>query len=225
MTLTTISPGLENVVAASTRLSSVDGLAGELIIAGYALEELAENATAEETIFLLWQDRLPSADELTDFRRRLASLRSLPPVTLDLLRAAARAGAPVMDALRMAAGTLSLDLPQSDDPWAEAMALTARFPVIVASYWRLLHGDEPIAPDAELGHAANFLYMLTGQAPSQGQVRGLETYLNSVSDHGFNASTFAARVIIATGTDLTSAIVGAVGALKGPLHGGAPGPA
>ncbi|MEZ4637717.1 MAG: citrate/2-methylcitrate synthase [Caldilineaceae bacterium] len=126
-----------------------------------------------------------------------------------------------MDALRMAAGTLSLDLPQSDDPWAEAMALTARFPVIVASYWRLLHGDEPIAPDAELGHAANFLYMLTGQAPSQGQVRGLETYLNSVSDHGFNASTFAARVIIATGTDLTSAIVGAVGALKGLLHGGA----
>ena len=205
----TIHPGLEDIVAASTRLSSVDGLAG--------------NATAEETLFLLWHDRLPDAAELADFCRRLAAQRTLPPVTLDLLRATAAAKAPVMDALRTAAGTLSLWLPPSDDPWAEAIALTARFPVIIAAYWRLLHGEDPIDP--ALGHAANYLYMLSGNRPTEAQVRGLETYLNTVSDHGFNISTFAARVIIASGTDLTSAIVGAVGALKGPLHGGAPGPA
>ncbi|MBI1293517.1 citrate synthase [bacterium] len=221
----TIHPGLEDIVAASTRLSSVDGLAGELIIAGFALEELAGNATAEETLFLLWHDRLPDAAELADFCGRLAAQRTLPSVTLDLLRATAAAKAPVMDALRTTAGTLSLWLPPSDDPWAEAIALTARFPVIVAAYWRLLHGEEPIAPDPVMGHAANYLYMLSGNQPTKAQVRGLETYLNTVSDHGFNISTFAARVIIASGTDLTSAIVGAVGALKGPLHGGAPGPA
>jgi len=125
-----------------------------------------------------------------------------------------------MDALRMAADTLSLDA--SEDP---ALDLAARFPVIVAAYHRLLIGEEPIPPDRDLGHAANYLYMLRGEVPGEGSVRALETYLNTVSDHGMNASTFAARVVVATRSDLVSAIVGAVGALKGPLHGGAPGPA
>jgi citrate synthase len=112
-----------------------------------------------------------------------------------------------------------------DEAHTEAKTLVARFPTIVAAYWRLSQDLEPIHPDPSLGHAANYLYMLTGERPTAAQIRGLETYLNTVSDHGFNVSTFAARVIISTGTDLTSAIVGAVGALKGPLHGGAPGPA
>jgi citrate synthase len=103
--------------------------------------------------------------------------------------------------------------------------LVAAFPTIVAAYWRLLHGKEPLSPRPDLGHAANYLYMLTGDVPSDEQVRGLETYLNTVVDHGLNASTFTARVIISTGSDMISAIVGALGALKGPLHGGAPGPA
>ena len=103
--------------------------------------------------------------------------------------------------------------------------LVARFPTIVAAYWRLLNGKPPIAPRPDLGHAANYLYMLTGKEPMQEQARALDTYLNTVVDHGLNASTFAARVIISTQSDLVSAIVGAVGALKGPLHGGAPGPA
>jgi citrate synthase len=107
----------------------------------------------------------------------------------------------------------------------QAQTLTARIPTVVAAYWRLRQGQEPIAPKTELDHAANYLYMLTGETPSAARVRGMETYLNTVSDHGLNASTFAARVIIATKSDLTSAIVGAIGALKGPLHGGAPGPA
>jgi citrate synthase len=221
----TIRPGLEGVVAASTRLSSVDGLAGELIIAGFPVEKLAEKATFEETVYLLWRDQLPDTVELENFQQELAARRSLPQVTVDLLRAAAAQPVPVMDALRMAAGTLSLDATASDDQWSEAKMLLARFPVIVATYWRLYNGAEPIAPDPTLSHAANYLYMLTSQRPTPAQVRGLETYLNTVSDHGFNASTFTARVIISTGTDLTSAIVGAIGALKGPLHGGAPGPA
>ena len=101
----------------------------------------------------------------------------------------------------------------------------ARMPTVVAAYWRLRQGLEPIAPDASLGHAANYLQMLTGERPSEAAARGLETYLNTVADHGLNASTFAARVIIATGSDMVSAVTGAIGALKGPLHGGAPGPA
>jgi citrate synthase len=103
--------------------------------------------------------------------------------------------------------------------------MVARVPTIVASYWRLQHGEEPFAPRTDLGHAANFLYMLNGEVPGPERVRGLETYLNTVIDHGLNASTFTARVITSTGSDLVSAVVGAVGALKGPLHGGAPGPA
>ena len=104
-------------------------------------------------------------------------------------------------------------------------AIVARFPTIVAAFWRLRRGAEPLAPRPDLGHAANFLYMLSGDEPDAERVRGLETYLNTVVDHGLNASTFTARVITSTGSDLVSAVVGAIGALKGPLHGGAPGPA
>jgi citrate synthase len=217
-------PGLEGVVAAETRLSSVDGLAGELIIAGFPLEELASNAMFEETVYLLWNDRLPDERELSEFRARLAAQRQLPTATMDLLKAAAREKTSAMDALRMAASTLSLGN-TGDDAERDALKLVACFPTIVAAYWRLLNGQTAIEPRADLGHAANFLYMLTGKEPDAAHVRGLETYLNTVVDHGLNASTFTARVIISTGSDMISAVVGALGALKGPLHGGAPGPA
>jgi citrate synthase len=218
-----LASGLEGVIAAETRLSAVDGAAGELIIAGFPVEELAGRATFEEVVYLLWHDALPDPAELAAFRGELGAHRVLPRATLELLRAAAAEGAPAMDALRMAAGTVSLG--GADDPYAEALVLVARLPTIVAAYWRLLNGDEPVAPDPELGHAANYLYMLTGEEPGAESVRALETYLNTVADHGMNASTFAARVIVATRSDVVSAIVGAIGALKGPLHGGAPGPA
>ena len=217
-------PGLEGVVAAQTRLSRVDGQRGELIIGGFPLAELAANATFEETTFLLWNGRLPTQHELTTFQTELAQLRPLPSATLDLLQSAAQQQVPPMDALRMAAGTLSLDIDNSDKTQT-AKAVTARFPTIVAAYWRMLQGNTADSPNPSLSHTANFLYMLTGTPPSAAQTRGLETYLNTVVDHGLNASTFAARVIIATQSDMVSAIVGAVGALKGPLHGGAPGPA
>ncbi|MGH3147080.1 MAG: citrate/2-methylcitrate synthase, partial [Rubrobacter sp.] len=139
---------------------------------------------------------------------------------LELLRAVAAEGVPAMDALRMAAGTM---MPGTS--YDEAIALVARLPTIVAAYGRLLAGEEPVAPDPGLGHAANYLYMLTGEAPGEEFARALETYLNTVSDHGMNASTFVARVIVSTRSDVVSAVAGAIGALKGPLHGGAPGPA
>ena len=208
------------MVAAETRISGVEGEAGVLTLAGYPVEEISNRASFEEIVYLLRHDELPDAGELDAFREALAERRGLPEATLGLLRAAAGRKTQRMDTLRMAADTLSLDA--SDDP---ALDLVARLPVIVAAYHRLLGGEEPLSPEPELGHAANYLYMLQGERPGEGSVRALETYLNTVSDHGMNASTFAARVIVATRSDLVSAVVGAIGALKGPLHGGAPGPA
>jgi citrate synthase len=217
-------PGLEGVVAAQTRLSSVDGLAGELIIAGFPLETIADKATFEEMVYLLWHDTLPDARQLANFTARLSSHRAITETALAVLRAAAAEQLDVMDALRMAASTLSLGR-MEDDPERDALKLVATFPTIVAAYWRLLHNQQPLEPRADLSHAANYLYMLTGEVPDAAQVRALETYLNTASDHGLNASTFTARVIMSTGSDMISAVVGALGALKGPLHGGAPGPA
>jgi len=223
MTLdTTISSGLEGVIAATTRLSHVDGEAGELVIAGFPVSELAAHATFEETTWLLWHGDLPANNELDAFRRELASWRALPPVTLTLLRECARARLDTMDALRIALGTVSLSRRVESSDAAQIVALA---PTIVAAYARLVAGHEPVEPRADLRHAANYLYMLSGTVPDAERVRGLETYLNTVVDHGLNASTFTCRVITSTGSDLVSAVVGAVGALKGPLHGGAPGPA
>ena len=212
------SAGLENVVAATTALSDVDGERGELLIGGFPVGELAAQATFEETTWLLWHGALPSKSELDDFRAELAAARGLPGATVALLRECARSRLAAMDALRIAASTISL---HSDQPHA----IVAQLPTIVAAYSRLRIGHEPLAPRTDLGHAANFLYLLNGSVPDEERVRGLETYLNTVIDHGLNASTFTARVIISTGSDLVSAVVGAIGALKGPLHGGAPGPA
>jgi citrate synthase len=216
--MTVIHAGLEGVVAATTALSDVDGERGELIIGGFPIGELAARATFEETTWLLWHGQLPSPRELETFRTELAAERTLPPATVAVLRECARRQIDPMDALRIGAGTISL---ASDDP----RSIVGRLPAIVAAFWRLRHGQQPIAPRTDLGHAANFLFMLTGEIPDAERVRGLETYLNTVIDHGLNASTFTARVITSTGSDLVSAVVGAIGALKGPLHGGAPGPA
>jgi citrate synthase len=212
--------GLEDVVAVETRLSGVEGEAGELTIAGFPVEELAGRSSFEEVVYLLWNDELPDRDQLAGFRKELAGRRRVSPATVELLRAAAEDGVPIMDALRMAAGTLRTGADEE-----EALSIVASLPTIVAAYWRILGGGEPVAPDPGLGHAANYLYMLTGEVPGAEFVRALDTYLGAVSDHGMNASTFVARVIVSTRSDLVSAAVGALGALKGPLHGGAPGPA
>jgi len=215
--------GLEGVVAASTRLSRVDGEAGQLILAGYAVEEVAPRARFEEMVHLLWYGRLPDAAELKELTADLSSRRGLPGPTLALLREAAKNSVPAMDALRMAVGTLRLERPES--PHEDARTLVASFPTIVGAFWRLRNGLEPLQPRTDLSHVEYCLYQIFGGEVGKQRARGLATYLNTVCDHGLNASTFAARVIVSTHSDLISAVTGAIGALKGPLHGGAPGPA
>ncbi len=207
MSQTTSPPptaGLDGVVAATTRLSKVDGAHGRLWIAGYPVGEIAPRATFEEVCFLLWNDRRPDANEAQALGARLydaaASIHEAPP------------GLAPMDALR--AGIAAQD---SEDP-AHYVGV---IPALVA---HAIHA-RPLAPVPHLGHAANTLRMLRGEDPGPSAARALETYLNTVVDHGMNASTFTARVIASTRSDLASAVTGAIGALKGPLHGGAPGPA
>jgi citrate synthase len=219
--------GLDGVVAARTRLSKVDGAAGELVIGGYALDQLAGKVTFEEAAHLLWEGRLPTAAERDTLRKAIAASRALPAETLHVVKAALKAKP--IDALRMASATLSLDLAQPDaiTPDADRAAarmVVARFPTVVAAHLRLRQGKEPIAPRQDLGLAANFLYMVFDKEPDPIAARALDTYWVTVIDHGMNASTFAGRVIASTRSDLISAVTGAIGALKGPLHGGAPGP-
>lgn len=195
----TVKAGLEGVMAAQTRLSSVDGEAGELIIAGFPVEALAGQATFEETVYLLWNDRLPTTGGLAEFREALISQRSLSAMSLQVLEAAARQKFPAMDALRMLIGIADLrdaGVDSDNDAMRAAIKLVAIFPTIVAAYARLANTREPIAPRSDLGHAANYLFMLSGKVPGPEQVRAMETYLNTVIDHGLNASTFTARVII-----------------------------
>ncbi len=217
------TPGLEGIVAAQTRLSHVDGQQGKLIIAGFALEDIAPYATFEEMVYLLWQMALPTRSQLDHLRAELTARRTLSAATLALLEQAAQQRIQPIDALRMGIDTLSVGAAGSHAD--DALLLLAAAPVIVAAYWRLLNGQTPLAPRDDLHHAANYLYMLFGETPTTNQTRALETYLNTVCDHGLNASTFTARVIISTNSDMISAVVGALGALKGPAHGGAPGPA
>jgi citrate synthase len=218
-----MAEGLEGVVATSTRLSHVDGEAGRLTIAGYAVEDLAPSASFEDVAFLLLRGRLPDPADRERFARDLAGRRTLPRAVVDVLAAAAAAKTPAMDALRMAAPLLSLG--REESPIEDAMNAVASFPTIVGTYWRLLNGERPVGVRPDLTHAAHYLHQVSGVEPSAERARALETYLNTVCDHGLNASTFAARVIVSTRSDVISAITGAVGALKGPLHGGAPGPA
>jgi citrate synthase len=217
-------PGLEGVVAAETRLSRIDGEAGELAIGGFPVAELADRAAFEETLYLLWNDRLPTREELEALRERLHQHRRLSDATLATVREAAERGDPAMDALRGAVATANLGREEGESPENDAVRAVAVVPTAAAAYWRYRRGETPVEPRADLGHAANYLYTLTGEAPNEAAVRGLETYLNCVVDHGLNASTFVARSVVSTESDLLSAVTAAVGALKGPLHGGAPGP-
>jgi citrate synthase len=222
-----VAGGLEGVVAARTRLSHVDGQNGVLIVGGYEIEDLAGHVGFEGAAHLLWRGHLPDSAELAKLSAEMAGLRELPPLTLEVLRAAK--SAPPIDTLRMACATLSLGLanPNAITPEADmaaAMRLTACFPTVVAAHARIGKGLDPIAPRKDLPLAANFLYMVHGKEPDPTAAQALDTYWVTVMDHGMNASTFTARVIASTRSDLVSAVTGALGALKGPLHGGAPGP-
>lgn len=215
--------GLEGITVAETTLSSVDGENGELVIRGYPIEQLAPNASYEESIYLLINGRPPTDSELAPLTTELADNREIGDEVRAVLRRAAAEDRPAMDALRMgiAAATLGTDI---DTPRKTATRVISTVPTIVATYWRYRTGDEPRTPRPDLGHAANYLYMLTGEEPTAAAVAAMETYLVTVIDHGLNASTFTARSVVSTESDLVSAATAAVGSLKGPLHGGAPGP-
>jgi citrate synthase len=223
------SSGLEGIVVARTDLSDVDGRRGVLTVRGYDIEEIAGQATFEEVAYLLWHGELPSKDELAQLHRRFVGYRELAEETERAVELAAKRMG-TMDALRFAVASLTADDPDPDDESPEANLkraerLVARVPVIVANYQRLRIGQSVVEPRDDLGLAANFLYQIKGEEPDAGTVKGLDTYLVTVADHGMNASTFTARVVTSTASDMVSAVTAALGSLKGPLHGGAPGPA
>jgi len=222
MTSTLAAKGLEGVVVASTNISHVFGEEGRLVYRGYDISELAAKASYEEVCFLLWNGHLPNRAELDSLNTAMASKRALPEAADVALRALPRETNP-MDALRTGISAAGAAIPLSGTPTVDqAMTITALFPTVVAAFHRLRSGRQPIAPRADLGHAANYLYMLTGEVPPDNHIKSLETYLVLLADHGMNASTFTARVIASTESDIASCLTGAIGALKGPLHGGAP---
>jgi citrate synthase len=214
-------PGLEGVVAAETEISEVDGKNGRLIYRGGYLIEQVKDCSFEEIAHLLWVGHLPDDKELRDLRSKLAEARPMNEAAKTALRGIPNDADP-MDALRtvLSAQGAGPGVPKPD--LEQAIAYTAVLPTIIAAFHRQITGQPWVEPKGdELDLAANFLYMMTGQDPDPDHVHWLETYLVLLADHGLNASTFAARVIASTGTDLCSALVGAVGALKGPSHGGA----
>jgi citrate synthase len=226
-----IYKGLEGIYADTTTLSNVNGKEGILTIRGYRLEEFADKASHEEVIYLLLYGKFPNKQQLKSFVEKISHLREIPEITINLLRAAASAKNHPMDALRMGVASLSIETGEIfGDVGRErnievGLRVIATLPTMLAAFWRFKEGKEAIHPRKDLSHAANFLYMLTGQEPSSARERALTTYLNTVGEHGLNASTFTGRVIVSTDSDLISAVTGSIGALKGPKHGGAPGPA
>jgi citrate synthase len=216
--------GLEGVVAATTALSHVYGEEGRLVYRGYDIHELAGKASFEEVAYLLWLGHLPNAGELNELQRKLDANRALPSETTAALRALPPAAEP-MDALRTgvsALGAAHPDIFEGTPNVDQAIALAARFPAILATFFRLRQGLQPVPPKPGQNTAQSYLYQLFGSDPEPRHWRPLDVYLVLLADHGMNASTFTARVIASTQSDLCSALTGAVGALKGPLHGGAP---
>jgi citrate synthase len=216
--------GLEDTVATSSAICYLDGDRGVLSYCGYDIHDLARHATFEEVCYLLWHRRLPARAELGDLQAQLVAARPLPEAVLRLLRTLPPS--PGMDTLRTVTSALSHYDPETSDQspqanYRKAVRLTAQISSIVATIGRINAGGGPIQPDPVLGHAANFLYMLTGERPSGLATRAFDVALVLHADHELNASTFAARVAAATLTDMHSAIVAAIGTLKGPLHGGA----
>src|SRR5579875_1874250 len=220
-----VKAGLQDVVIATSGICAIDGERGGLVYRGYEISDLAEHSTFEEVVYLLWYGRLPKRAELDNLKQELADNRAVAPQILDLLKSLPPAQHP-MEVLRTAVSALSLYDPESEDMSEEAnrrkaVRLTAQLGTVVAAFARIRDGKEAIAPDPALGHAANFLYMLTGKYPDEEIARWFDIALILHADHSFNASTFAARVTASTLSDMHSAITSAIGTLKGPLHGGA----
>ena len=215
------SPGLEGVVAAETAVSEVDGANGRLIYrGGYLIEDIAPVASFEEVAYLLWHGELPNEKELDELHQRMGTARSLNKSAAGALMAMDASIDP-MDVLRTVVSAQGATKSLTKPSLEEAIALTAVFPTIVGASYRRRQGKDPVEPRKDLGHGANLLWMMEGKEPDPQKVRWVDAYLVLLADHGLNASTFAARVVASTGSDLTSCVVGAISALKGPAHGGA----
>lgn len=225
LTMTHAPKGLEGVVATTSKICYIDGDNGVLAYGGIDIHELAEKSNFEETCFLLWHGRLPNAEELKDLRQRLGAERKLDPAVIEFLRSVPKNALP-MDVLRTAVSALGLydrDRAANDHDAnvSKAIRLTSQIAMIVAAFDRIRKGKSVVEPDPSLTHAANFLLLLNGEKPSETAERALDIALILHADHELNASTFAARVTAATLSDMHSAVTSAIGALKGPLHGGA----
>ncbi|MBI3865646.1 MAG: citrate synthase [Planctomycetia bacterium] len=217
--------GLKGVIAADSAICLVDGQEGRLIYRGYNIHDLAEHSTFEEVCYLLLKGDLPSAFQLEEFRSELAEYRRIAPEVVSFLKSLPRDMLP-MSALRSAVSVAGLYDPQAEETSAEAQSRTAlkligTMSTLVAAIHRLRQGQEPLEPKLDLSHSGNFMYLLNGRVPTADETRAMDLILILHAEHGFNASTFAARVISATLSDWYSVIAGAIGALKGPLHGGA----
>jgi len=224
-TTTPTSRGLEDIVAGSSAICYIDGKNGVLAYRGIDIHDLADNATFEEVTYLLWHGKLPTRAELMDFSVQLARERKLDAQIISLLRQAPRHALP-MDVLRTIVSSLSFFDPEEkvntkDANYHKAQRLFSQIAMVVAAYDRIRKGKPLIEPDRTLSHAGNFLLMLNGERPSETAIRALDISLILSADHEWNASTFAARVVAATLSDMHSAITAGIGALKGPLHGGA----
>jgi citrate synthase len=225
LTMTHAPKGLEGVVATTSKICYIDGEEGVLAYRGIDIHELADHSTFEETCYLLWNGALPTKSQLKELHERLAAERKLDPAIIDMLRRLPK-GAMPMDVLRTAVSALGLYDPEEKKGdhaanVSKSIRLTSQIAMIVAAYDRLRKGKDVIKPDPSLSHAANFLLMLNGEQPSKTAEQALDIALILHADHELNASTFAARVTAARLSDMHSAITSAIGALKGPLHGGA----
>ncbi|MGC4378103.1 citrate synthase/methylcitrate synthase [Fictibacillus sp. Mic-4] len=213
--------GLEGIVAAETNISLVDGEKGHLVYRGYWAKDLALHYSFEEVAFLLWNDRLPEKEELQFLKAKFQRTRTLSLDTISLIKNLP-SSMDMMAVLRTVLSSLGDDKFGWPSDIDQAVALTSIVPSIIAIRYRNQNGQSIVMPDQNLNHVENFLYMLTGKIPSKAHVKALTAYLVLTMEHGMNASTFTARVIASTQSDMVSAITGAIGAMKGPLHGGAP---
>jgi len=217
--------GLEGVLACESSIAYIDGSIPALSLRGYDIHDIAQTLTFEQVAFLIWHDRIPNAGELRAFSADLAGRRAIPKQIIDVLRATPSAAHP-MAGLRTTVSMLGAMDPRAEDISPEdnlrkAQDLTAQMPTIVAAQARLQRGQEPIAPEPTLSHAANYCYMLTGKQPDETTTRTFDAMLILYAEHETNASTFACRVVVGTEADFYSAVVAGIGAIKGPLHGGA----
>ena len=220
-----IDIGLVNTIVARSSLSFINGEEGILEYVGYDIDDLARQSTFEETTFLLWNRRLPSGNELSDFANQISSNYDLSESMWDMIVSLPRDASP-MHALRTLTSALSLEDPGVDDPSEEAnlrksLVMLAKMPTLIAGFDRHRKGLDLVRPDTTATIAENFLYMLTGEKPTERMARAMDICLILHADHGFNASTFASLVTISTLSDMYSAVTTAIGTLKGPLHGGA----